>query len=89
VAEESTMLDPKEQQKGGFGAAAARAKERHDLREATKAQAADDASGASAATETPGTTAQPTGSGRTEPTPGNARADKRVERKPGPTDGAG
>jgi hypothetical protein len=89
VAEESTMLDPKEQQKGGFGAAAARAKERHDLREATRAQTADDASDAIAATETPTATARPTGSGQAEPAPGNARADKRLERKAGPADGAG
>ena len=37
------MLDPRVQQKGGFGAFAARQQERHDARAASKAQAAPEA----------------------------------------------
>ncbi len=37
------MLDPKVQQKGGFGAFAARSQERDDVRAAARVQAAQDA----------------------------------------------
>ena len=67
------MLDPKEQKKGGFGAAADRERERREARDAARVPGAqNDATGATS--DTPVLPEQLEEGG----TPGATRADKRM-----------
>lgn len=88
------MLDPEEQKKGGFGAHAARERERHDLwlagrEEAKNGSSATDATDATEAMDAT-TSAMPRTPDAAPPAvPGtsNARADKRMQRPGDQADG--